>query len=158
MVLDLRFITKPKTGEEIIKEFGGVAYSPDFGIWADLEYEDNGKEYKRTTMVIGNPQWSGALDLAILARGEYTWNWAYDPENDMYYLLVKWNNGLRLPIAFDKNGAGKMLNDPYAKQKFDIMIIDKSTMPKNWDSGDLKFVVLWDIEFKPHKNKKIIKI
>jgi len=155
MVLNLKMLVKPKTGEEIIKEFGGVAYSPDFGAWADLGYEDNGKEYTRTTMVIGNPQWSQALNYA---KGDYTWNWAYDPENDMYYLLLKWNNGLRIPIAFDKNGAGKMLNDAYAKNKFDIMLTDSSAMPKNWDSGDLKFAVLWDIEFKPSKNNEANKL
>lgn len=140
---------KEKTIEEIIEEYGGAAYSPDFGAWADLTYEENGQEYKRTTMVIGNPQWGGALDHA---QGEYLWKWAYDKENELYYLLITWHTGLRLPIAFDKEGAGKMLGDPQAKETFDVMVVDHPVMPRNWEEGNLKFSILWDVKFKKDKD------
>jgi hypothetical protein len=136
---------KQQTIEEIIQEYGGAAYSPDFGAWAELAYEENGQEYKRKTMIIGNPQWSGALDLA---DGEYLWKWAYDNENELYFLLLTWHTGLRLPVAFDKEGAGKMFSDLEAKEKFDVMVTDQPVMPNNWNDGNLKFSVLWDVEFK----------
>lgn len=137
-----------QTIEEIIEQYGGAAYSPDFGAWADLSYEENDEEFTRTTMVIGNPQWNGALDLT---DGEYLWKWAYDKEEDLYFLLLTWHTGLRLPIAFDKGGAGKMLSDPQVKEKFDIMIVDQPVMPRNWEEGNMKFSVLWDVEFKKHE-------
>ncbi|MTI81753.1 MAG: hypothetical protein FH758_12920 [Firmicutes bacterium] len=136
---------KKQSIEEVIEEYGGAAYSPDFGAWAELAYEENGQEFKRTTMIVGNPQWSGALDIT---QGDYIWKWAYDSENDLYFLLLTWHSGLRLPIAFDKDGAGRMFGDPEANQKFDVMVVDQPVMPKNWDDGNLKFTVLWDIEFK----------
>ncbi|MCD5406955.1 MAG: hypothetical protein LRZ99_04620 [Desulfotomaculum sp.] len=134
-----------KMSADITKEYGKTAYSPNFGSWAALEYEDNGKEYTRSTMVIGHPQWDGALDLT---KGDYTWKWAYEPENKVYYLLLTWNNGLRIPIVFDAAGAGKMLEDEEVKEKFDIMIMNQPVMPADWTAEGVKFTVLWDVEFK----------
>lgn len=139
---------KEQSIEEIIQEYGGAAYSPDFGAWADLKYEENGQEYGRTTMIIGNPAWGGALDIA---QGEYLWKWAYDPESELYFLLLTWHSGLRVPVAFNKDGAGRMLGDPQAKEQFDVMIVDQPVMPRNWEEGNTKFTVLWDLKFTKAK-------
>ncbi len=130
---------------DIIKEYGGDAYSPDFGAWADLNYEENGKEFARTTMVLVHPAWAEPL---AAASGEYfPPNWAYDPELDMYLLLVKWQNGVRLPIAFRKEDAGKLLFDNYVKVPFDIMISNKKITGEVDQENDIKFHVIWDAKF-----------
>ena len=130
---------------DIIKEYGAAAYSPDFGAWADLNYEENGKDYARTTMVLVNPAWTEPLEAA---SGEYfPPNWAYDPELDMYLLLVKWQNGVRLPIAFRKEDAGKLLFDNYVKIPFDIMIANKKITGEVGQEDDFKFHVIWDAKF-----------
>lgn len=130
---------------DVIQEYGSSAYSPDFGAWADLQYEDeNGKDIARTTMVLVNPVWAEPLDKA---SGEYFTNWAYDPELDMYFLLVKWQNGIRLPIAFEKETAGKLLFDQYVNQPFDIMISNKKISGDIEQDDTLRMRVLWDNKF-----------
>ncbi|GAB6157205.1 hypothetical protein JCM39194_04050 [Desulfotomaculum varum] len=130
---------------DIIQEYGSTAYSPDFGAWADLNYEENGQEFSRTTMVLVHPAWTEPLEIAA---GEYSPpSWAYDPESDMYLLLVKWQNGVRLPIAFHKEAAGKLLFDEYVKNPFDIMISNKKISGDIEQDDSLRMHVLWDVKF-----------
>jgi len=130
---------------DVIKEYGASAFSPDFGAWADLQYEDeNGQDMTRTTMVLVNPAWSEPLEKA---DGEYFTNWAFDPEQNMYFLLVKWQNGIRLPIAFRKEDAGKMLFDDYVKKDFDVMISNKKIAGNLEKDPTLRMRVLWDVKF-----------
>ncbi|MCL5290396.1 MAG: hypothetical protein ACOY35_11860 [Bacillota bacterium] len=130
---------------DVIQEFGSAAFSPDFGAWADLNYEENGKEFSRTTMVLVNPAWKEPLEKA---GGEYfPPSWAYDPEADMYLLLVKWQNGVRLPIAFRKEEAGKLLFDNYVKIPFDIMISNKKLSGDVEEDEELRMHVIWDAKF-----------
>ncbi len=130
---------------DVIKEYGATAFSPDFGAWADLQYEDeNGSDMARTTMALVNPAWSEPLEKA---DGEYFTNWAYDPELDMYFLLVKWQNGIRLPIAFGKEEAGKLLFDSYVKSNFDVMISSKKLSGDIEQDDSLRMRVLWDVKF-----------
>ncbi|GAB6181490.1 hypothetical protein JCM14036_28090 [Desulfotomaculum defluvii] len=138
-------MTQEEQKFDVIKEYGGAAYSPDFGAWADLNYEDDGKEYARTTMVLVHPAWTDPLEAA---GGEYSPpSWAYDPESDMYLLLVKWQNGVRLPIAFRKEDAGKLLFDEYVNNSFDIMISNKKFTGEIGEDDTLKFHVIWDAKF-----------
>ncbi|AEF93780.1 hypothetical protein Desca_0901 [Desulfotomaculum nigrificans CO-1-SRB] len=135
---------------DVIKEYGGTAYGPEYGAWADLQYEDeNGNDMTRTTMMLVNPVWTEPLEKA---DGEYFTNWAYDPELDMYFLLIKWQNGVRLPIAFKKDEGGKMLFDNYVKIPFDVMVSNKK-MSGNIEQDDtLRMRVLWDVKFSKAKN------
>lgn len=130
---------------DVIKEYGSEAFSPDFGAWADLNYEDNGQEYSRTTMVLVHPAWTDPL---AAAAGEYLPpQWGFDPESDMYLLLLRWQNGVRLPIAFKKEDAGKLLFDEYVQNKFDIMISNKKVTGDIEQDEELKFHVIWDAKF-----------
>ncbi|AEG60862.1 hypothetical protein [Desulforamulus ruminis] len=130
---------------DIIKEYGATAYSPDFGAWADLQYEDeNGNDMARTTMVLVHPAWTEPLERA---DGEYFTNWAYDPELDMYFLLVKWQNGIRLPIAFSKEEAGKLLFDSYVNSVFDVMVSNKKLSGNIEKDDTLKMRVFWEVKF-----------
>lgn len=137
-----------KANDEILEQYGRMAFGPEFGTWADMEYEEGAEVVKRPTMVLANENWTEPIQLA---DGEYSWNWAYDAEMDTYFLLLKWHSGVRLPIAFARDGAGKMLYDSPLQGKFDVMVTNKRLTSGDIFEPDRKFVLLWDVEFKQSK-------